>query len=291
MQGLGNTQEAADERFLKLLGAMESFWSQAPRQLPPSGTEPAARQLASLGESSQTGPGSLLASAPPAPQLRKSRRRNGLVLAAASAGLILAALATAMVGQWPRLSRSIDLRRITTPALASSIKPLAEHSDTLLNTLAIGHLRLKESDPTLPAGQPTTASPGAASIPTDNSPQIPVRQARSESRPDPARRNPGVEMMRRISLEVPSDLRPIIREQVLINVTVGIDKSGKVTTAEVASTKGEEADRLTTEALKAARWFHFRPTWQDGKTVAGKTTLTFVFDPDRAMSEGIAPEN
>jgi len=97
-------------------------------------------------------------------------------------------------------------------------------------------------------------------------------------------------MMRRISLEVPPDLRAMIREQVLINVTVGIDKRGKVTTAEVASTKGEEAGRLTTEALKAAHWFHFRPTWQGGKTVAGKTTLTFVFDPDPVASEGIPPE-
>jgi TonB family protein len=98
-------------------------------------------------------------------------------------------------------------------------------------------------------------------------------------------------MMRRISLEVPPELRAMIREQVLINVTVGIDKRGKVTTAEVASTNGEEADRLTTEALKAAHWFHFRPTRQGSKTVAGQTTLTFVFDPHPVMSEGIPSEN
>jgi len=98
-------------------------------------------------------------------------------------------------------------------------------------------------------------------------------------------------MMRQISLEIPADLRAMIREQVRINVTVGIDKRGKVTTAEVSSTKGVEADRLTTEALKAARWFHFRPTLQGGKTVVGQTTLTFVFDPDPVVSESIRPEN
>ena len=98
-------------------------------------------------------------------------------------------------------------------------------------------------------------------------------------------------MMRRISLEVPPDLRALIKEQVLINVTVGIDKKGKVTTAEVASTKGEEADRLTTEALKAAHWFHFRPSRQGSKTVVGQTTLTFVFEPDPVMSESVPPEN
>src|SRR6266478_3294835 len=80
MHGLGNTQEAADERFLKLLGAMESFWTQAPRQLPAGGTETAARRLAGPGEDSQTIAGSLLASAPPPPQLKKSPW--GLVLAA-----------------------------------------------------------------------------------------------------------------------------------------------------------------------------------------------------------------
>jgi hypothetical protein len=291
MHGLGNTQEAADERFLKLLGAMESFWSQAPRQLPPIGAELAGRPLTSLGEGSQTGPGSLLASAPLPPKTKKSRRWWELVLASASAGLILAALFTGMTGQWSRLSRSIDLRRIAKPALASSIQPAVELSDTLLTKAAIGPLGLKGSDPTQPAGLQTTALPGSASIPDDKSQQIQARKPQSESGDGPARHDPGVEMTRRISLEVPPDLRTIIREQVLINVTVGIDKSGKVTTAEVASTKGEEADRLTTEALKAAHWFHFRPTRQGSKTVAGQTTLTFVFDPDPVMAEGIPPEN
>jgi hypothetical protein len=278
MHGLGNTQEAADERFLKLLGAMESFWSQAPRQLPSN----------SRGERSQEVAESLLASAPTPPPLKKSRRRWGLVLAAASAGLILAALATGMAGQWSRLSRSF--RQITKPALASSIQPAVEHSITPQVKAAIGPSGLKGSDPTQSAGEQTMASPGSASTPADNPPQIRVRQARSEPGTDPAHRDPGVEMMRQISLEVPADLRAIIREQVLINVTVRIDKRGKVTTAEVSSTKGAEADRLTSEALKAARWFHFRPTRQGSKTVVGQTMLTFVFDPDPVTSDGIPPE-
>jgi outer membrane biosynthesis protein TonB len=195
-----------------------------------------------------------------------------------SAGLILAALVTGMAGQWSRLPRFIDLRQITKPALASSIQPAVALSNTPQG--ATGASGLKGSDPT---------SPGSPSAPTDNSPQIQVREARSESGASPARRDSGVEMMRQISLEVPADLRAMIREQVLINVTVGIDKRGKVTTAEVSSTKGAEADRLTTEALKAARWFHFRPTRQGSKTVVGQTTLTFVFDPDPVMAEGITP--
>ena len=72
----------------------------------------------------------------------------------------------------------------------------------------------------------------------------------------------------------------MVGEQVLVNVTVGIDQRGKVTTAEVASTEGEGAGWLTTEALKAARWFRFRPIRRGNKTVASQTVLTFVFDPD-----------
>jgi len=72
----------------------------------------------------------------------------------------------------------------------------------------------------------------------------------------------------------------MIAEEVLINVTVAIDQRGKVTNAEVASTKGGGASLLTQEALKAARWFHFRPTRQGNKTVASQTVLTFVFDPE-----------
>ena len=289
MHGLGNTQEVADERFVKLLGAMESFWSQAPRQLMASGTEPAVRQLASPGAGSQTPSGSSASAAPP-PQVKKSRRRWGLILASASAALILAALAMGMDGQWSRLSRHIDLRRTTKTALASSIRPMVEASDALPTKTAVGPLGLQGNDPTQPAGQPTTMSIGAASIPIDNSPQLQVRQPQSESGDGAARRDLGVEMMRRISLEIPPDLRAIIREQVLINVKVGIDKRGQVTTAEVASTKGEEADRLTTEALKAAHWFHFRPNRQGNKTVVGQTSLTFVFDPDPVMSNGMPPE-
>ena len=290
MHGLGNTQEAADERFLKLLGAMESFWSQAPRQLPSNGTEPVARQLASLAASSQTSAESLFATAPPPPLRKKSRRGWGLVLASVSAGLILAALATGMAGQWSRVSRSIGFRQTTKPAQASSIQPAVELSNTLQAKAVISPAGLKTNDSAQFAAPQTMASPGSASNPADNSPQFRARQARPESGAGPARRDSSVEMMRQISLEVPVELRAMIREQVQINVAVSIDKRGNVTTAEVSSMKGAEADQLTAEALKAARWFHFRPTRQGSKTVVGQTTLTFVFDPDPVTSKGIPPE-
>lgn len=229
MQGLGNTQDVADERFLKLLGAMESFWSQAPRQLPPAGGVPFAPT--------------------PAPaEPKKSRRTWGLALAAAA--LVLATMGAAEIGgPWSRLSRSLGPRRIReSAAAASSPQPAA-------------NLVPAKVEPPVPA--PTL---------TDNPPPI-----------------KSVAMIHQISLEVPPDLRSMIKEQAFVNVTVGIDQKGKVTTAEVESTKGEEADLLTTEALKAARRFRFRPSRQGKKTMASQMALTFVFDPE--PSEGSSPGN
>jgi TonB family protein len=82
---------------------------------------------------------------------------------------------------------------------------------------------------------------------------------------------------------VPSDLKALVSEQVQINVTVDIDQKGKVTAAEIASTKGPEAALLTNEALKIARWFHFRPTKRGSKAGMTQTVLTFVFDPDPTL--------
>jgi TonB family protein len=87
-------------------------------------------------------------------------------------------------------------------------------------------------------------------------------------------------MLHQISLEIPSDLRSTIKEQAFVNVSVEIDPKGKVTTAEVESTKGEEADLLTDEALRVARRFRFRPSRQGSKSIASQMVLTFVFDPE-----------
>jgi len=273
MEGLGNTQEAADERFLKLLGAMESFWSQAPRQLPPSGAEPAARGLVSLGEGSPTVAGNLLASAPPPAQPQKARRPWRFGLALAAAALILATAGLEIGRGWPRSSRSTGLRPITKPGSVLSIHPTPESSSAPLRNAAAGL--------------------NPSSTAADTAPETPVRRTRSKSGSGSPRHDADAEMMRQIALEVPIDLRDTIREQVLINVAVDIDRAGKVTAAEVASTKGSDADLLTAEALKAARWFRFRPNRQANKTALSQTVLTFVFDPPpkASLPESAPPSN
>lgn len=213
VQGLGNSQEVAEERFIKLLGAMESAWSQAPRQLP----APAAEVIVQ-------------------PDQPRGRWKFGLGLAAAV--LILATVGAAQLGgPWPRLPKSPAVRPIVAPVVAASVQP------------AVSPLK-----PPVVEGEPG----------------LKIKQTPPES----------AALLQQISLEIPSDLKSTIKEQTFVNVTVEIDPKGKVTAAKVASTKGDEADLLTDEALRVARRFRFRPSRQGSKTVASQMILAFVFDPE-----------
>jgi TonB family protein len=214
VQGLGNSQDVAEERFLKLLGAMESAWSQGPRQL----TAPAAEVIAQPLEP------------------RRSGWKRGLGFAAAA--LILATVGAAQFGPWSRLPELPVVRPIVAPVLAeASVQPVAS-----------------------PAKPPI--------VEAESAPKIKATPFESAA------------LLHQISLGIPDDLRSAIKEQALINVSVAIDPKGKVTTAEVESTKGEEADLLTDEALRVARRFRFRPSRQGSKSVASQMVLTFVFDPE-----------
>jgi TonB family protein len=214
VQGLGNSQDVAEERFLKLLGAMESAWSQGPRQL----TAPAAEAVAQPLEP------------------RRSVWKRGLGFAAAA--LILATVGAAQFGPWSRSPELPVVRPIMAPVLAeASVQPVAN-----------------------------VAKPAAV----EAEPTPKIKQTPTES----------AAMLHQISLEIPDDLKSAIKEQALVNVSVAIDPKGKVTTAEVESTKGEEADLLTDEALRVARRFRFRPGKQGSKNIASQMILTFVFDPE-----------
>jgi TonB family protein len=213
VQGLGNSQDVAEERFLKLLGAMESAWSQGPRQL----TAPAAELIAQPLEP-----------------------RNGwkFGLGFAAAALILATAGAAQFGPWLRLPELPVVRTIMAPVLAEA---------PVQSVASVAKPAVVEAEPA-PKVKPTPPESAA--------------------------------MLHQISLEIPDDLRSAIKEQALVNVSVAIDPKGKVTTAEVESTKGEEADLLTDQALRVARRFRFRPSRLGSKSVASQMVLTFVFDPE-----------
>jgi TonB family protein len=83
-----------------------------------------------------------------------------------------------------------------------------------------------------------------------------------------------------IPLEIPSTLKPKIQSEVRVDVVVAIDQEGKVTGARVASTKGDSADLLVEEALRAAKQSRFRPAREGEKTVDSRMVLTFLFKPE-----------
>jgi TonB family protein len=238
MQVLENTPDA-DEKFLKMLGAMESFWAHAPQQLALSAGEPMVHGAAVYGESTPRSAGP-----------RRSRFAWGLGLLVAGAAFALAAARSSEIETW--LSKALGLRRGPQSALAASV-PLALYRAPL---------------PTPPDPPNFTA---AASLPATRGPaESESAQSRSDSTP---------EMVNEIALDVPEELRSMVASEALVKVRVGIDQAGKVTTADVASTKGEGSHVLATEALKAARGYRFRPR-HGKKTLPGQTVLTFTFNPD-----------
>ncbi len=243
IQDLGRSRDVAEERFVKLLGAMESFWSQAPRQL----SAPAAETVAS---------GPALDSFR-AEQPARSRRWGtfGLVLAAAVL-LVAATKYQEIVHYAVSSSQAASLGHVAEAAPAVAIQPVAATASQPRTDAAEVRVKQVSSEPAAPAASAKRAS--APSAPT-------IAPA---------------EMSHQVSLEIPAELRSVIESPAVVNVAVGIDPDGKVTTAEVSSIKGVGADQLTEEALKAARWFRFRPTRQGKKAIASQTVLTFVFDSD-----------
>lgn len=239
VQTMENSPDA-EEKFLKMLGAMETFWQQAPRQLALAAPEiaPATPEF-TIGSS----------------QPRRLRLSNswlglGIGLAAAGAALVMVTL------WWS--TKSVTATQHYAPAqivVASPTPPVTVQAPNL-------------------AGAENTA---VTALETE-------RRSLAEAA---ARRDATPEIAHQIALEIPSDLRSRIRSEVLVNVNVSIDRGGRVTAAEVASTKGEGADALTDEALKAARRFRFLPARQGKKTVSSKTVLTFRFNSDTNAHESI----
>ena len=219
----------AEERFFKMLSAMESHWNhaalpQAPQPLMLSAPEPVA-----LGGPMFVQP----------VHIRSSRLGLVIGLAAASAcALIVAAMS------------------VTTFGLNRNAKPAVITLSTAI-----------------------PRAPGLTATPAIQPARPPLEPAATAVRRDTA-----PEMERQFALEIPQELKPMIDSAAAVSVNVAIDSDGNVTTADVASVKGESAGLLVPEALKAARWFHFRPARQGKKTIASETMLTFTFSPEAVAS-------
>ena len=83
-----------------------------------------------------------------------------------------------------------------------------------------------------------------------------------------------------IPIEIPPNLKSKIQSEARVDVVVAINAAGDVTAARVASTKGESAPLLVTEALRAARHSRFSPARKGEKSIQSQMVLTFLFKPE-----------
>jgi hypothetical protein len=241
VQEISANPDATEERFEKLLSAMETFWAQAPRQFPqlsapealPVPAAPPAPVAASAPAESAATEAPAQAPAPGLPPAaQQSRGWSILGLAMASAMAILLGLAfPSLQRQWARFA-SVETLPIVKP------KP-----------------------------------PAAPVLPLDSAHPKPAAKMVSARSPEPFT-GP------LIPLDIPAKVKPKIQSEVRVGVVVAIDQEGKVTGARVTSTEGDSANLLVTEALRAARESHFRQALEGRKPVESQMVLTFLFKPD-----------
>jgi hypothetical protein len=250
MQQISGSSSLTEERFQKLLSAMETFWAQAPRQLPllPAPAEAPAQAPAQAPAKVEAKIPELTAQpilSAPAPQPR-SWSVLGVGIAAMAA--LLAGLAFPdLQRQWTRFASVETLPMVKPKPPAVPVLPgaTAEHESSAHATAQ-------------PPEQATTQ------------PAVKTVAARSSE--------PFVGPL--IPLDIPPSLKPKIQSEVRVDVVVAIDQEGNVTSARVASTKGESAELLVTEALRAAKQSRFRPAREGERTVQSQMVLTFLFKPE-----------
>lgn len=255
MQQLSAGPDLAEERFQKLLSAMETFWAQAPRpmlQLPAPQATPAPEPAPTPAsgpvqtvEAKLPEPANVPAPAPvPPPAQPQPRGWSVWYFALAAALAVVTGIAfPAVQQQWVRF--------------------------TTVETLPI----VKPKPPAAPALPAIPAAQKAVEQPAKQSNVKPVVKTVAVTSSDPF---PGPQ----IPLDIPATVKSKIQSEVRVDVLVAIDQEGNVTGAHVSSTEGQSARLLVTEALRAARQSRFRPARDGEKPVPSQMVLTYLFKPD-----------
>jgi outer membrane biosynthesis protein TonB len=226
MQQISGNPEAAEEKFQKLLSAMETFWAQAPRQFP----QLPAPALAEIPLQVET---------PVARAATTTEQPRGWTVL----GVTIAATAAILFGlAFPEMQR--QWVRFATVEILPLVRPKPPEPPGL-SVMTVQHKTTV---------QPVIQSVVARSSEPFTGPQIP--------------------------LEVPANVKSKIQSAVQVDVMVAIDEQGNVTNAHVTSTKGDSAQLLVTEALRAARESRFRPAHEGAKTVQSRMVLSFLFKPE-----------
>jgi len=315
--------DVAEERFQKLLSAMETFWAQAPRQflqLPAPAAAPApvpepAPQMASAQAESKIleqasalalistprpteikipepvptpAPVQLLLSAPAPAEVRiaEPAPEPAAISAAAPAEAkaetkapdseptpapIRPAIST------PKKSRPWSLLGIAAAATAAILLGIA-FPELQRQWVRYVHVETLPTAKLKPPPAPSLPSISTASI--SKAQKAEARPAREAVVKTVAARTSEPFVGPHIPLDIPAHLKSKIQADVQVDVLVAIDQAGNVTGAHVASTKGDRAHLLVTEALRAAKQARFRPAREGEKTVDSKMVLTFEFKPE-----------
>ena len=276
MQQISGSPDAAEERFQKLLAAMETFWAQAPRQLP---LLPAASPSVPTAVLPSVSPAVL-----PAPEaaLAKTAPAETVAVAAATPAAVHVREAPPAPGvpahHEPRGWTMLGVAVAAAVALAAGVALPELHRQWVrygsIETMPLVKLK-PPAAPALPAIAPSEKPATQTEVAEDKPPATVQSVVKTV-----AARSSEPFVGPQIPLDIPVRLKPKIQTDVQVDVVVAIDQQGKVTGARVASTKGDRAQLLVTEALRAARQSHFRPAREGEKTVDSQMVLTFLFKPE-----------
>jgi TonB family protein len=284
------TPDLSEERFKQLLSAMETFWAQAPRQLPmlaaAVSTAPAAApeptsapaQPESAPAPAGAAPVPTVAPAPPEPAPAPAAAAPEPTPAPASTpGTAVETPASPAATLFKELpARKPKRRWIAGVAMAAA---------AVAFSFAIPDLQHGWSSymmvGTMPVLRPK--APAAPALPVVHLPE-PKPEESTPAKPIVAKPKPAKSPQRfdgpQIALEIPANVRAKVPAEARVEVIVAIDDQGNVTNAEVASTKGQGARLLTKEALEAARRARFRPAREGERPVESQMVLTYLFKPD-----------
>ena len=282
------TPDLSEERFKQLLSAMETFWTQAPRQMallappvPAAPAPPAPEPVAAAPE-----PASEVAAPAPAAPVPVTAAPEPIAPDPAQPDAPQAPIAK---------PRPVAASPTEIPAAPVSPKKpkrrwmvgVAMAASAVVLSLVIPGLQRQWSPymavQTIPAIRPQ--APPAPALPlahlSDPRPDEPI-----PAKPIPAKAKATKPPQRfegpQIALEIPAGVRAKVPAEARVQVIVAIDDQGNVTNAKVASTNGQGARLLTKEALEAARRSRFRPAREGERAVESQMVLTYLFKPDTA---------
>jgi TonB family protein len=299
LRQVGTTPDLADERFKRLLSAMEAFWAQAPRQMPMLVAAPAPApavkatpalptiEAAPASPTIEPAPAMAPAESPPtvtpvepepAPvetPVEKDAASDTVESQAQTADEVLKEVLNEVPAKKPRPNRwwMVGVGTAAAVTLSFTIPGMQREWSRYTAVESMPAIEVKSpAAPALPVAKvedPKPGAPKAAKPKTEEAAKLAKGPQRFEGP--------------QISMAIPADVRAEVPEEARVQVIVAIDEQGNVTNAEVASMEGQGARLLKKEALQAARRSRFRPAREGERPVESQMVLTYLFKPDSAQ--------